>query len=638
MWYCCMTSACISEHTDVSVCRKISGFFRMRFFHPLWFFILWLKVNWSAQQNECTLEQLTSSYLHDKNFNISNLASRYSYGTQVRVPCNVGYTGFFKLICTENGWQSRGRCQLKSCGHPGDADFAEFRLEIGDDFVFGSQVVYTCHKGYVMVSRINYRHCTAHGWDGQIPLCEAQTCSKMMVADHVLVFGDMGEANYGEVLRFSCKDYNHALYGREVIYCNENGEWSHSLPECRGVICSRPQIQHGHVTGDTQVYNKDQYLTFECNDGYQPVEERPSKCSKVGNRAGWIPRPMCEEIKCRVRLIQGTQYGPRYKNVFLPGETLRVTCEEREWISNHQTTSAETTCQDGQWTIDPVCREVTCSRPPDRSLQWWDANRRQQIKLGDSARYSCKPGYKKTSFNTWATCTRDGWKPNPLCKEITCPRKVYPHAEIVGDIQSEYQYNQRVEYACNNGFEGTFTITCRDNGWSPESQQCREVFCDRLAIEDAQISGNDKAKYQHGEGVTYTCADSGEVLNLTCKNGDLTGNKTCPVFPPCERPPGLEDGDTKYLLKSNYSHKEKVEYVCQLYYTMEGDPYRTCINEPCIVDKDDMRQQNILLKSSNTKYFTHDALIEFRCVRGVPMGAALSQRCNNGVFFLPTCQ
>lgn len=60
------------------------------------------------------------------------------------------------------------------------------------------------------------------------------------------------------------------------------------------VTCGKPQIQHGRVTGDTQLYNKDQYLTFECNDGYKPAEERPSKCSKVGIRAEWSPTPMCE--------------------------------------------------------------------------------------------------------------------------------------------------------------------------------------------------------------------------------------------------------------------------------------------------------------------------------------------------------
>ncbi len=46
----------------------------------------------------------------------------------------------------------------------------------------------------------------------------------------------------------------------------------------------------------------------------------------------------------------------------------------------------------------------------------------------------------------------------------------------------------------------------------------------------------------------------------------------------CGAPPPLTDGDTKYTTKSQYSHNESVEYMCSRYYTMEGEPYRTCIS------------------------------------------------------------
>lgn len=44
----------------------------------------------------------------------------------------------------------------------------------------------------------------------------------------------------------------------------------------------------------------------------------------------------------------------------------------------------------------------------------------------------------------------------------------------------------------------------------------------------------------------------------------------------CETPPPLPDGDVRYTMKSEYNHSEQVEYMCQTYYVMEGDPYRTC--------------------------------------------------------------
>jgi len=35
------------------------------------------------------------------------------------------------------------------------------------------------------------------------------------------------------------------------------------------------------------------------------------------------------------------------------------------------------------------------------------------LKLEEKMSYSCMPGYDKMSAE--ATCTRDGWTPNPLC-------------------------------------------------------------------------------------------------------------------------------------------------------------------------------------------------------------------------------
>lgn len=42
---------------------------------------------------------------------------------------------------------------MKSCGHPGDAQFADFRLVAGDDYVFGSQIVYECNPGYDKIKK-----------------------------------------------------------------------------------------------------------------------------------------------------------------------------------------------------------------------------------------------------------------------------------------------------------------------------------------------------------------------------------------------------------------------------------------------------------------------------------------------------
>ncbi|XP_018526375.1 complement factor H-related protein 4 [Lates calcarifer] len=119
----------------------------------------------------------------------------------------------------------------------------------------------------------------------------------------------------------------------------------------------------------------------------------------------------------------------------------------------------------------------------------------------------------------------------------------------------------------------------------------------------------------------------------------------------CQTPPALTDGDIKDTMKQHYSHSERVEYMCQNYYTMEGDPYRTCINgewtgqirclKPCTVNENDMIQRNIAFRYRvySKLYAPHNDVIEFRCTRGRPVGAMpMRFKCNDGVMILPTCQ
>ncbi len=56
------------------------------------------------------------------------------------------------------------------------------------------------------------------------------------MGDNVHVNGDLEEATFGNVVRFSCKFNNEILFGPQEIYCDENGEWSGQAPQCKGAV------------------------------------------------------------------------------------------------------------------------------------------------------------------------------------------------------------------------------------------------------------------------------------------------------------------------------------------------------------------------------------------------------------------
>uniref|UniRef100_A0A3Q1IA51 Sushi domain-containing protein n=1 Tax=Anabas testudineus TaxID=64144 RepID=A0A3Q1IA51_ANATE len=503
---------------------------------------LWMYPLAFVKSQECTLQQFISGPHYDSNFDTTGMEASYPGGKQLRVGCNVGYSGFFKLLCIEGKWQPRGtKCQPRSCGHPGDAQFADFHLEKGEDFVFGSQVVYTCHKGYQMVSRKNYRTCMAEGWDGIVPICEAQQCPVINVDNKVQVIGDLEEATYGNVVRFSCKFGNEILDGPSELYCNEYGEWSGNTPTCKAITCRPPEIENGDVLEDTLEYKEHDILHFRCKDKYKRTEERQSKCIKLGSGADWSPTPACELIKCKLDLppLKGTTYEPAFRNLFLPGDRVRVTCEQRYGIFGSWELTAETTCKDnGEWTVRPVCQgtDSVCFRLYPHVSRWYVDYWRDKITLGETVGYSCRSGYKETAAE--ATCSRGGWEPNPLCREITCDRRDVQNADITNNDKMIYRYNEQVRYVCSEGFTGQFTLTCGKHGWSgnlrctgKKKQNKFKTTCKKKNIVKAYIVRNNKNIYSQDETVEYECSSNKEIrFNVTCDKGVWTDiqNLKCP--------------------------------------------------------------------------------------------------------------
>ncbi|XP_034093338.1 complement factor H-like isoform X2 [Gymnodraco acuticeps] len=480
---------------------------------------------------ECTLQQFLNSPQYNQHFDTSGLAATYSGGKQVRVGCNVGFSGFFKLICVEGKWDTKGTiCTLKPCGHPGDSQNADFQLEKGEDFVFGSQVKYTCHKGYQMVSRTNYRRCMAEGWDGNIPVCEAQQCPIINVDKHVQVNGDIEEATFGNVVRFSCKSSSKMLFGSAEMYCDENGEWVGKSPTCKEIICTAPEIENGEVLEEIQEYKEHQVLEFQCNPSFIPADARSPKCTKHGVRAEWSPTPLCEPITCKLQLpgLKGTSYEPAERNRFLVGEQVTVNCGNNHWIFSHQQVSVVTTCkEDGEWTITPECQEVTCSKRGVPHVSW-DSRWQLTLKSGEMTRYGCARGYRrKYDRNDMATCTRDGWHPNPLCQVMTCPQPGYPNAGIVGIDLEEYEYRDKVRFICNNGYEGEFTVTCGVNGWI-RGLQCTERRCEKPHIDDANFIGDVSESYRQNDHIQYTCKNNVDIIvTLTCEENGWNETPSC---------------------------------------------------------------------------------------------------------------
>ncbi|XP_041861270.1 complement factor H-like isoform X3 [Melanotaenia boesemani] len=576
----------------------------------------------------------------------------------------------------------------------------------------GHKLHFHCSDEYKLQGSKEIECLQSGQWNSPFPVCSDPTCEVAVMDTRLFIAGLLPPnqpIQAGHKLHFHCSD-EYKLQGSKEIECLQTGQWSSPFPVCFAIKCDAPaSIDHGRVSDNHKEFKENEELNFVCDKGYTPRDRRPSKCTQFGGRADWSPTPECREIKCELVLpSERSTYNPPNKNMFSPGETVEVTCGETDWVSNHQTTKAVITCKDdGEWTSRPECSEFFCNDPTrEQQVYNWRATREQK-RLRGYVRYSCNAGFEPRGA-TWAQCTRDGWIPKPLCAGTTCYKHIIENADIIQNDRSSYRNGDRVMYRCLNGDQETFFLTCQQGHWNGIrtcpgiTEYCEILQDDKITLEPTQT----KERYADGDTLDYRCkagtkegaatctngrwsktvecqeyceklqddkitlkstqtkerfAD-GDTLDYRCKAGTKEGTATCTNgrwfktvecqgLVGCLTPPFLDNGD--YLeSKTEFAHNERVEYRCQQYYKMEGEPYKTCKNgnwtgemrclKPCTVSQDNLNDNNIDFKTPglNKLYSEHDDHITFKCKYGFQRvgDVVMRQRCNDGEMALPTCQ
>ncbi|KAI9517660.1 hypothetical protein NQZ68_004882 [Dissostichus eleginoides] len=118
---------------------------------------------------ECTLEQFLNGPLYDPNFDTSGLAATYSGGKQVRVGCNVGFSGFFEMVCIEGKWESRGTIcnQVLGCSTAPIIANGDLKYTRKSNNSHNEMVEYMCQAYYTMEGE-PYKTCFNGVWTGHM--------------------------------------------------------------------------------------------------------------------------------------------------------------------------------------------------------------------------------------------------------------------------------------------------------------------------------------------------------------------------------------------------------------------------------------------------------------------------------------
>ncbi|XP_045061482.1 complement factor H isoform X2 [Coregonus clupeaformis] len=335
--------------------------------------VVWVNVDASSAQtgfSSAPLSVCTGPLPNVPNAGVTeeSIKEEYKEGAILLFSCNVGFVpaGRTSYLCEKQKWVvlRQGKCKPKPCELPEETANGHYTIHLGDDFVFGAVLKYTCNDGYQMVSKMDSRTCMVAGWSNHMPICEVVSCVPEATDGRVVVSGlpdDGGLIQYGHELRFSCPNPEHQLEGNPQVVCAAGGRWNSRFPTCEDVTCEAVErINHVNVIGVPQNNSTMKYghrLQFECSNPSHVLKgESEVVCSTNGQWSHSFP--ICDEPKkfCGPppHLINGDTVNrarERYRN----GESVHYVCQKYYILDSP---SSYKTCSDGIW-IGPM----TCLKP-----------------------------------------------------------------------------------------------------------------------------------------------------------------------------------------------------------------------------------------------------------------------------------
>ncbi|XP_056413937.1 complement receptor type 1-like [Hyla sarda] len=237
----------------------------------------------------------------------------FQTGDTVQYSCQPG---FMRILGTKNTVTCMGNsrwtrhekfCTEKSCGNPGDIENGYFEAS---NFLFGAEVTYYCNEGYRMISSRVHRFCQADGtWSNSVPECEVVICPYPDSIPSGTFYPQKDEYNFMDTINYQCNSPKFALYGKNFASCTENGTWSSNPPKCIEVDCPPPEVPSARkVTGFVGPYSINSLVRFECLEGFTMNGTSDVKCNI---HSQWEPSlPTCNRNFCYMpHLINGKISG-----------------------------------------------------------------------------------------------------------------------------------------------------------------------------------------------------------------------------------------------------------------------------------------------------------------------------------------
>ncbi|XP_015258798.1 PREDICTED: sushi, von Willebrand factor type A, EGF and pentraxin domain-containing protein 1 isoform X2 [Cyprinodon variegatus] len=508
--------------------------------------------------------------------------TKLQYGHSATYSCHRGFRlqGPGTLNCMADGeWDSEPPvCMQISCTLPQPIEngFVE-----GQDQSFGVTIFYSCFPGFQLVGQ-DHITCEESGWSSAVPMCVPSDCGlppHIDFGDYVRVTKLDGTSEdtisaspsglnflYGTMIEYHCHPgYNISSHTR--LLCKEDGDWNGTAPSCIPAECETPpKPEHGFLNSIEAPVGS--AVSYSCEEGYELVGEPERHC--VSGQL-WTPfeAPVCRPVTCGDpgAVANCTIHG----RDFVYPEVLHFECHPGFVLKGTDTIACQA---DGKWNGQkPRCELVSCGPPTvpsDITVEGKEYTYNKQIEL------RCQPGFILNGKSR-SVCQADGsWSHgHPSCVPARCGRpSSIPHGHVIG---SEFGYNSKVKYECDEGYKltGEPTLVCESDGlWDKPPPRCDIISCD--PPEDISHGFVNGSGFNYNDVVEYICFEGYEAVGdpiLRCSaQGVWVGS-----VPRCQ-PCACSQPEVRFgvVMGSGRACGDRVQFSCDRGYKLLGPSQAVC--------------------------------------------------------------
>ncbi|XP_078490606.1 sushi, von Willebrand factor type A, EGF and pentraxin domain-containing protein 1 isoform X36 [Ciona intestinalis] len=539
----------------------------------------------------CTKVCSTPPTLTNGDFTVKNNANQYDINTVLTYTCNSGYRldNSATVTCQASGqFSALAAVCTTVCATPPTLANGDFTVKNNaNQYDINTVLTYTCNSGYRLDNSATVT-CQAGGQFTSL----AAVCTKVCTTPPTLANGDFTVKNNANqydintVLTYTCNS-GYRLDNSATITCQASGQFTSLAAVCTRVCSTPPTLANGDFTvkNNANQYDINTVLTYTCSNGYRLDNSATVTCQASGQFTSLTA--VCTLV-CTTppTLANGDFTVKNNANQYDINTVLTYTCNSGYRLDNSPTA----TCQaSGQFTaLTAVCTTVCLTPPTLSNGVFTPVNDPAIYNINDEITYTCNIDYTLSGSNK-VTCQMNG---QYSALSATCLSAVQcrnPPALTNGAVSPvrnppDYNVNEVITYACNNGYKinNSPTITCQASGqFTAFAATCTQVCTTPPTLTNGDFTVKNMAnQYDINTVLTYTCNSGYRLDNsptITCQaSGQFTSlAATCTQV--CTTPPTLANGDFTVKINANqYDINTVLTYTCNSGYRLDNSATITC--------------------------------------------------------------